>query len=303
MMKILRTPDSCFENLPDYNFEPHYTTIKDDDGTEIRIHSLDEGPRDAQPILLMHGNPSWSYIYRHMIPGLLKSGRRVIAVDLVGLGRSDKPAKRSDYTLARHIDWMQKWLIANDLKNITLFCQDWGGTIGLNLVADNPERFDRLIAANTGIPLGDGANKFLFWWLKIMKWMPNFPWSYAFKGSIQRPDFTEEEYAAYKKAPFPQRKYQAGILSFPQLISIFSDNPGVPQNKAAWQKLKQFEKPVLTLFGDSDPVTKGGQKKFFKDIPGTAGQNHKIIKGGGHFIQEDKPCELVTEIIPFLDMK
>ena len=136
-----------------------------------------------------------------------------------------------------------------------------------------------------------------------MKWMPSFPWSYAFKGSIQRPDFTEEEYAAYKKAPFPQRKYQAGILSFPQLISIFSDNPGVPQNKAAWQKLKQFEKPVLTLFGDSDPVTKGGQKKFFKDIPGTAGQNHKIIKGGGHFIQEDKPCELVTEIIPFLDMK
>lgn len=302
MMKVLRTPDSCFENLPDYNFKPHYTTIKDDDGTVIRIHSIDEGPRNAQPILLMHGNPSWSYLYRHMIPSLLKTGRRVIAVDLVGLGRSDKPAKKSDYTLARHIDWMEKWLLANDLTKITLFCQDWGGVIGLNLVADHPELFDRIIAANTGIPQGEGGNRWLYWWLKIMKWMPSFPWSYAFRKTIQRPGFTDAEFKAYSKAPFPKRKYQAGILSFPQLISIFADNPGAPQNKAAWEKLKQFDKPVLTLFGNKDAVSRGGHKRFIRDIPGAAGQNHKIIKGGGHFIQEDKPEELVAEIIPFLDV-
>ena len=145
-MKILRTPDACFDNLPDYDYQPHYTTIRDEDGTEIRIHHIDEGPRDAEPILLMHGNPTWAYLYRKMIPGLLKSGRRVIAVDLVGLGRSDKPANKSDYTLARHYRWMSDWMVAMDLKHITLFCQDWGGTIGLSMVTEHPERFDRVIA-------------------------------------------------------------------------------------------------------------------------------------------------------------
>ena len=303
MMKVLRTPDSCFENLPGYNFEPHYTTIKDDDGTEIRIHSIDEGPRDAEPILLMHGNPSWSYIWRHMIPGLLESGRRVITVDLVGCGRSDKPAKKSDYTLARHIDWIEKWLLANDLKNITLVCQDWGGTIGLNVVADNPERFDRVVVTNSGIPLGDGGNRFTYWWLKIMKWMPLFPFEFAFKRAIRNPEFSNSEFDAYSKAPFPRRKYQAGILQFPQLITVYPDNPGLPQNLAAWEKLKSFEKPVLTLFGNKDPVTRGVHKLFKRDIPGTKGQNHKLIDGGGHFIQEDKPDELVAEILPFLDVK
>lgn len=302
MMKVLRTPDSCFENLPGYNYKPHYTTIKDDDGTEIRIHSIDEGPRDAEPILLMHGNPSWSYIWRKMIPGLLASGRRVIAVDLVGCGRSDKPAKKSDYTLARHVDWIQKWLLANDLNNITLVCQDWGGTIGLNVVADNPERFDRIVATNTGIPLGKG-NTWLYWWLKIMKWMPLFPFDTALRKAILNPAFTEQEYAAYHKAPFPRQKYQVGIRQFPQLITISADNPGLPQNLAAWEKLKSFEKPVITLFGNKDPVTRGMHKIFKRDIRGTKGQNHKLIEGGGHFIQEDKPDELVAEIIPFLDVK
>ncbi|WP_206045348.1 haloalkane dehalogenase [Oceanicoccus sagamiensis] len=302
MMKVLRTPDSCFDNLPGYNYEPHYTTIKDDDGTEIRIHSIDEGPRDAEPILLMHGNPSWSYIWRKMIPGLLETGRRVIAVDLVGNGRSDKPAKKSDYTLARHVDWIEKWLLANDLNNITLVCQDWGGTIGLNVVADNPERFDRIVATNTGIPLGKG-NKWLYWWLKIMKWMPLFPFKTAFRKAILNPDFSDEEFAAYRKAPFPRQKYQSGIRQFPQLITVFPDNPGLPQNLAAWEKLKTFEKPVITLFGNKDPISRGMDRLFQRDIRGAQGQNHKRIDGGGHFIQEDKPDELVAEIIPFLDVK
>jgi haloalkane dehalogenase len=302
MMKMLRTPDECFENLPGFDYEPHYVTIQDDDGTDIRIHYLDEGPRDAQPILLMHGNPSWSYIYRKMIPGLLASGRRVIAVDLVGCGRSDKPAKKKYYTLARHVDWIEKWLLAMDLNNITLFCQDWGGVIGLNVLVDNQERFDRVVMSNTGIPIGDGGNRWLKVWLFVMKYLPSFPWGLAFKPIIKAEDFDDNIFDAYRKAPFPQRKFQVGIRQFPQLISIFPDNPGVPQNRAAWKKLKQFNKPLLTLFGNLDPVTKGQEARYIKGVPGAKGQNHKIIKGGGHFIQEDKPDELVAEVIPFLEV-
>lgn len=301
MMEVLRTPDARFENLPGYDYAPHYLTIKDDDGTELRIHYIDEGPRDAESILLMHGNPSWSYVYRKMIPGLLTSGRRVIAPDLVGLGRSDKPAKRKYYTQARHIDWMQKWLIAMDVQNITLVCQDWGGVIGLNLVADNPQRFDRVVVANSGIPAGEGGTKGLRIWQFIMKFLPVFPLKTAMLRAIQAEDFTEKEFSAYR-APFPGLKYQAGILAFPALISIFPNNPGVPQNKAAWEKLRTFTKPVLTLFGTLDPMTRGQEKVVINRIPGAKGQNHKVINGGGHFIQEDKPNELLAEIIPFLDV-
>lgn len=301
-MKVLRTPDHCFENLPGYNYQPHYQTIVDDDGTELRIHCIDEGPRDAPPILLMHGNPSWSYIYRKMIPGLLATGRRVIAMDLVGCGRSDKPAKRKYYTLARHIDWTEKWLRAMDLKNITLFCQDWGGTIGLNVLVENQERFDRVIMSNTGIPIGDGGNKMLRTWLRVMKIMPSFPWRFAFKRAVKAVEFTEENLAAYSKAPFPKRRYQAGIMQFPQLIAVFPDNPGVPQNQAAWKKLQQFDKPLLTLFGDRDPVTRGMETTYIERVAGAKGQSHKIIEGGGHFIQEDTPEELLAEIVPFLEV-
>lgn len=301
MMKVLRTPDSCFENLPGYDFRPNYTTIKDNDGTELRIHYVDEGPQDAEPILLMHGNPAWAYLYRKMIPGLLTTGRRVIAVDFVGCGRSDKPAKQKYYTLDRHIDWMTKWLLALDLNHITLFCQDWGGVIGLNLVADLPERFDRVIAANTGLPVGDGANKALRIWQRVMKFLPAFPMRFALKPAIQTEDFSDEEYRAYL-APFPQWKYQAGILSFAQLIPVFPNNPGAPRNRAALKKLEQFDKPFLTLFGTRDPISKGMEVTLQNHIPGTKGQNHKRISGAGHFIQEDKSEVLIAEIIPFLEV-
>lgn len=299
-MKILRTPDSCFDGLPDYNFAPHYTTVKADDGTPIRIHHIDEGPADAEPILLMHGNPTWSYLYRHMIPGLLKTGRRVIALDLVGCGRSDKPARKKDYTLARHSDWLEQWLLANDLKNITLFCQDWGGTLGLRLAVNHPERFDRVIASNTGVPIGKGSTPFLRWWQFGMRYAPFFPWRLAFRKSLQR-SLTAEELAAYEKAPFPQRKYQAGILKFPILITVFADHPEVAINRDTWKKLKSFEKPFLTLFGNRDPVSRGGDRAFQRFVPGTKGQDHKLIDGGGHFIQEDKAAELVAEIVRFID--
>lgn len=301
-MKVLRTPDACFENLPGYSFEPNYLTISDDDGTELRVHYLDEGPADADPILLMHGNPSWVYLYRKMIPGLLSSGRRVIAVDLIGCGRSDKPAKRSYYTQERHIDWMEKWLRSMELTNISLFCQDWGGTIGLHLVTRMPERFDRVIASNTGITSGDGANKTLRIWQRVMRFLPAFPLRTAFGRSIKSEDFSEEILRAYL-APFPDRKYQAGIMQFPQLIAVFPDNVSVPANRRALAQLGEFRKPFLTLFGNRDPVTRGMDKVLQQLVPGAKGQKHKIIKGAGHFSQEDRPAELVSEVLPFLEVQ
>lgn len=298
-MKVLRTPDACFEGLPDYDFEPHYTTITADDGTPIRIHHVDEGPADAEPILLLHGNPSWSYLYRHMIPELVKSGRRVIALDLVGCGRSDKPARRKDYSLARHCDWLTQWLLANDLQHITLFCQDWGGTLGLHLVSHHPERFDRVIASNTGVPTGDHGTRFMRIWVTVMRYAPFFPWRLTFRKALQK-TLSDKEYAAYEKAPFPSIRYQAGILKFPILITVFPDHPEIDINRTTWKKLAEFEKPFLTLFGNRDPVTRGGHKLFQRHVPGAQGQNHKIIEGGGHFIQEEKAEELVSEVLQFI---
>jgi len=300
-MKILRTPDKYFEHLPDYDYEPSYTTIKDNDGTDIRIHCIDLGPKDADPILLMHGNPTWCYIYRNMIPELLKTGRRVIAVDLVGCGRSDKPSKRSDYSLVRHHNWMSKWLEAMNLNNISLFCQDWGGTIGLYLVSKYPEKFDRVITSNTGLPLGDVKNKYLTIWLLLMRFAPSFPWNTVLKKSF-RGSLNEAEFNAYL-APFPKLKYQAGILKFPQLIAIHPDNPGVPANTAAWEGLMKFTKPFLTLFGAKDPASKGWDKKAQKHIPGAKGQPHVRLENVGHFSQEEAPQELLKSIIPFLHAK
>ena len=299
-MKVLRTPDSQFENLMDYDFPPTYTTIQDVDGTHIRIHSVDVGPKDADPILLMHGNPTWSYLYRHMIKALEKTGRRVIALDLVGCGRSDKPAKRKYYTLARHHDWYCKWLEANNLDNITLVCQDWGGTLGLKLVAKYPERFARVFATNTGLPTGQGGSKFLKCWLRLMKFAIAFPWKYAFEANFVKTKPTHDEMKAFR-APFPSRKYQAGIVKFPQLIAIFPDNPGVPANREAWAKLASFDKPFLTVFGNKDPVTRKIEKRLIDHIPGCRKQSHTILDGIGHFSPEEAPDALLEHLIPFLD--
>ena len=298
-MEILRTPDERFEKLQDYDFAPHYTTIKDEDGTDVRLHHVDEGDPNAEPILLMHGNPTWSYLHRHMIKPLAATGHRVISVDLVGLGRSDKPANKEDYSLARHHDWMSKWLLANDLTDITFFGQDWGGSIGLYLLSQHPERFKRAIAANTGIPIGLGASEFFDMWLSMMEDATEFPWEQVFKPSFMEP-LSEEALNGYM-APFPGEEYQAGICSFPSLIPVLPDNPGVPLNKAAWEKLQTFDKPFLTLFGGKDPVTKGHEKILINNIPGATGQAHKVYESASHFIQEDAPEFLVGEISKFLD--
>ncbi|MFZ4071314.1 MAG: haloalkane dehalogenase [Caulobacterales bacterium] len=296
-MKVLRTPDDCFAAIADFPYAPHYTTVRDEDGSEIRIHHIDEGPRDAEPILLMHGNPTWAYLYRKMIPGLVKTGRRVIAVDLVGCGRSDKPAAKADYTLARHYDWMSKWLQGMDLKNITLFCQDWGGTIGLYLVSLHPERFARVIAANTGLPLGEGESDFMKMWVGMMRDATAFPWHMLEAGMTTK--LADAERAAYR-APFPSTDYEAGIIQFPLLIAVQTDNPGAPLNREAWARLAAFDKPFLTLFGELDPVARGWEKRALEYFKGAKGQDHRIIAGAGHFIQEDASEALVEHITRFL---
>ncbi len=296
-MKILRTPDERFAHLDGFSFAPHYTTIRDDDGTEIRIHHVDEGPRDGKPILLMHGNPTWSYLYRRMIGPLAAAGYRVIAVDLVGCGRSDKPALKSDYTLARHYDWMSKWLTAMNLKDITLFCQDWGGTIGLYLVSAHPERFARVIASNTGLPEGQGESEFMKMWVGMMRAATTFPFPMLPQGMVHK--LTDAEFAAYM-APFPSDEHMSCIISFPLLIAVQPDNPGVPLNKAAWVSLEKFDKPFLTLFGALDPVAKGADVAMQKRVPGAKGQPHHVFPNAHHFIQEDVPEGLVAHILKFI---
>ena len=297
-MKVLRTPDERFAALEGYAFEPRYTEVRDDDGSLLRIHHLDEGPRDAAPILLMHGNPTWAYLYRRFVPPLVAAGHRVVAVDLVGCGRSDKPAERADYTQARHVDWLTQWLLKLDLRDVTLFCQDWGGTLGLHLVAAHPERFARVVAANTGMPLGEGENEFMKMWVGMMREAKTFPLQQMLPGGMLH-TLTPGEQAAYQ-APFPDPSYEAGICQFPLLIAVQPDNPGVPANRAAWERLGHFDKPFLTLFGARDPVTRGGEKRLQEHIPGAAGQPHHVFPDASHFIQEDVPEELVARLEAFI---
>lgn len=293
-MKLLRTPDERFQALKNYDFAPHYVEL---DG--IRIHYVDEGPRDGQTVLLLHGEPSWSYLYRFMIPPLVEAGFRVVAPDLIGFGKSDKPTEQSDYTYQKHVDWMTAWLEAIDLRGITLFCQDWGGLIGLRLVAERGDRFQRVVAANTFLPVGKGkAPDAFIQWQQFAKQSPKFDVGRVVNGGSAR-KLAEEEIAAYD-APFPDDTYKAGARIFPALVPTTEDDPAVPANIEAWKKLRQWEKPFLTAFSDLDPITKGGEKYLQANIPGAKGQPHTIIRGGGHFLQEDKGPELAALIISFI---
>lgn len=305
-MNIVRTPDSRFETLPDFPFEPHYAEVptldpEDADGTTLRVAYLDEGPRDAAPVLLMHGEPSWSFLYRHVIPGLVAHDHRVIAPDLVGFGRSDKPTAPSDYTYARHVAWMEDLLVAQlDLRDATFFGQDWGGLVGLRVVAAHPERFARLVVANTGLPEGTGriTDAFLAW-QKFSQEAEDFPVGAIISGGCV--DRLAPEVVAAYDAPFPDDSYKAGARIFPTLVPTTPDDPGGLANQAAWKVLETFDRPVLCAFSDSDPITKGGAKPFLERIPGARGRSHTTIEGGGHFLQEDRGPELATVIADFID--
>jgi haloalkane dehalogenase len=290
-MEALRTPDECFAGLTDWPYEPHYVEV----GDGLRMAYVDEGPRDADPVLLLHGEPSWSYLYRKMIPPLVEAGHRVVAPDLIGFGRSDKPTAIGDYTYERHVAWTTSLVDQLDLREITLFCQDWGGLIGLRLVAENPDRFARVVASNTFLPTGDRDPGDAFRaWRKFAQEVPEFPTGKIVNGGTTT-QLDEATIAAYD-APYPAPEYQAGARAFPGLVPATPDDPAAEANRAAWEVLTEFDKPFVTAFGTNDPITKGADRPLQKLIPGAAGQPHRTIEGAAHFIQEDAGPELAELI-------
>lgn len=330
-MKYLRTPDECFDNLQDYPFQPHYQLVSDGEGGELRIHCVDEGSGEAGTILLIHGQPTWSYLYRHMIPPLVEAGYRVVAPDLVGFGRSDKPTSIDDYTYARHVAWMSEWLTALELNQAILFCQDWGGLIGLRLVAAFQERFAAVVVSNTGLPRGEipaefagplkeayltlpvvtvaelgekfqdksGIPGFLYW-RKFCAESPEFDVGDLIQNTAVE-SLNESTIAGYR-APFPDQTYMAGPRKFPTLVPIFPDEDQVPENIEAWKALQQFDKPIMLAFADGDPVTAGGDAPFLEDMPATKGVPHRTIENAGHFVQEDQPQACVQALLEISEL-
>jgi haloalkane dehalogenase len=329
-MDVLRTLEERFENLKDYPFAPNYTEVEDGEGGTIRMHYLDEGPKDGEVILCMHGQPSWSYLYRHMIPILTDAGYRCIAPDLVGFGKSDKPTSIDDYTYARHVEWVRQLTANIGLKDITLIGQDWGGLIGLRLAAENEDLFARIVVANTGLPTGAPVPKEMeeavykkfeetpalppmemmkamvtakdgfgfFYWVKYCAEYPGFD----VRDVIQPGDgtqFSEDEKAGYA-APFPDTSYMAGARKFPTLVPILPNNEAIPANKAAWEVFRKWERPFITSNSNNDPVTAGSDKKFQEQVPGAKEQKHTTIDGGGHFLQDRRAKELSDVVIGFI---
>ncbi|MGH8997824.1 MAG: haloalkane dehalogenase [Acidimicrobiia bacterium] len=305
-MKILRTPDERFASLPDYPFTPNYLEVDAGDGSgeRLRMHYLDEAPggsgSGSEVIVLLHGEPSWSYLYRHMIPPLVAAGHRCVAPDLVGFGRSDKPAERQDYTYQRHVDWLGEALLGRlDLAGVTLVGQDWGGLLGLRLVAEHPERFARVVAANTFLPTGDRSPGEAFLrWRRYSQETPVFHAGGILRGGT-RTELAPEVIAAYD-APFPDDSFLAGARQFPMLVPASPEDPAAPANRAAWEALERFEKPFLCAFSDGDPITAGGEPILRQRIPGCRNQEHTTITGAGHFLQEDRGPELAEVIARFI---
>ena len=299
-MQTLRTPDDRFADLPGYSFAPHYADVADGEGGTLRVHYVREGDPSAPVVLLMHGEPSWSYLYRTMIPVLTGAGLQIVAPDLVGFGRSDKPAERTDYTFARHVEWMRELLFDRlDLTDINLVCQDWGGLIGLRLVGEHPGRFARVVAANTFLPTGDtNPGDAFFAWQKFSQEVEVFPTGVIVRGGCAKPVAPEVE-AAYD-APFPDESYKSGARQFPLLVPSQPDDPAHDANVAAWVGLAAFDRPFLCAFSDSDPITKGADRNLKERIAGAQGQPHTTIVGGGHFLQEDCGEDLAAVVVSFV---
>ena len=292
--KVLRTPEVCFANLPDFPWTPRYTQL-----AELRVACIDEGPRDAPVVLLMHGEPAWSFLYRKMIPVLLQAGFRVVAPDLVGFGRSDKPVRKADYSYLNHVIWMKAWLEEMNLRHITLFCQDWGSLIGLRLAADMPARFDRIVLANGGLPTGtEPVPRAFRIWRAFARYSPWFPIGRIVKAGCVH-GLQPREVAAYN-APFPSGKYRIAARLFPGFVPTRPNDPERANNERAWALFKQWDKPFLTLFSNRDPITRGGHKVWQRLVPGAQGQPHAVTRNAGHFLQEDRGEEVAAAIVAFI---
>jgi haloalkane dehalogenase len=301
-MDLLRTPDECFEGLPGFPFPPHHVEVPTGDGDQtLRLHHLDEGPADGPVVLLLHGEPTWSYLYRHMVPVLVEAGLRCVVPDLVGFGRSDKPADRGDITYARMVEWLRAALFDGlDLRELTYLGQDWGALTGLRLVAENPDRFARVVLSNGGLPTGDqNVGDAFRAWLDFSQNAEEFPVGGIVNGGCTT-DLAPEVVAAYD-APFPDDTYKEAARRLPSLVPIAPDDPAAAANRAAWEALAGWDKPFLCAFSDSDPITAGADKPFLERVPGTQGQPHTTVGGAGHFVQEDAGPELARIIIDFIE--
>jgi haloalkane dehalogenase len=292
--EVLRTDERRFDGLPDFPWRPRYSEVGG-----LRIARIDEGPRDGPTVLLMHGEPTWSFLYRKMIPVLLEAGCRVVAPDLVGFGRSDKPARAADYSYLHHVLWMSAWMEDLDLRGLTLFCQDWGSLIGLRMATHAPWRFDRIVLANGGLPTGTlPVPRAFHLWRAFARFSPWFP-----IGRIVRAGCAEglrpDEVAAYD-APFPTRRHRVAARLFPTIVPTTPDDPERGRNEAAWRVLEQWDKPFLTLFSNRDPVTRGGHRIFHERVPGARGQPHAVTRGAGHFLQEDRGPEVARAVVDFI---
>jgi haloalkane dehalogenase len=292
MEKVFRTPESRFANLKDYPFQPHFITIDN-----LQMHYINEGPVNTSPVLLLHGVPAWSYLYRHLIKKIAERGIRVIAPDLVGFGKSDKPRKAKDHTYKFHIELIADFISRLKLKEILLFCHDWGSLIGLRIAAIYPELFSGIIVSNGMMPTGEQKlhAKFKLWKL-FSRYSPFIPIDFVIESGTMR-RLENEERRAYR-APFPSSKYKAAIRALPGLVPTSPDDTESVNNLSAWEMLGKWEKPFLTVFSSNDPITLGGDEYMQKRIPGAAGQDHLKLDAG-HFIQEDKSAEIADIIIRF----
>jgi haloalkane dehalogenase len=298
-VELLRTPDERFAGLPDFPYEPRYVDVPADGAGRLRMAYVEAGPADGPPVLLLHGEPSWSFLYRKVMRVLAAAGLRAVAPDLVGFGRSDKPAGVSDHTYARHVEWVRALALdALDLRDVTLVGQDWGGLIGLRLVAEHPERFARVVAANTGLPTGDRPMPEVWWaFRRAVEHAPVLGIS-RFVQAGCRIEPPEDVLAAYD-APFPDESFKAGPRAMPGLIPTRPDDPASDANRAAWTRLASWDRPFLVAFSDGDPITGGMAPILRRHVPGAAGLDHPVIEGAGHFLQEDAGERLGAVIATF----
>ena len=299
-MSILKTDLTLFENLSDWKYKENFTTVTSEFG-ELDIHFVDENSTSDECVLLLHGNPTWGYLYRNMIDPLKENGYRVVVPDLPGFGKSDKFSVRYNYSYEGFVDWMSQFIENTDLKNITLFCQDWGGLIGLRLAAKYGERFEKIVAANTGLPTGKAPlSEGFAVFREFLQIKPDLHVAGQVRNGTTK-GIDENALAAYN-APFPDDDHKQGVRQFPNLVPGTPRTPSAEPNKEAWKILREWKKPFLCAFSDKDPIFSGVENSFYKLIPGCKDMPHVTIENAGHFLQEDQPNACVEAILSIKDI-